>query len=101
MEIKTNFSEGNTVYTVFINGDFNFSALQEFRDSYKNNDLSSVRIIIDFRETKTIDSSALGMLLNLQNDLNKKDNEITIVNSNDVIRKILTITNFSNKFNIE
>ena len=101
MEIKTNFSEGNTIYTISIKGDFNFSGLQKFRSSYKNNDLSSVRIIIDFRETSTIDSSALGMLLNLQNDLNKKDNEITIVNSNDVIRKILTITNFSNKFNIE
>jgi len=101
MKIKTNFSENNTIYTISINGDFNFSVLQEFRKSYKDNDLSSVRIIIDFRETSTIDSSALGMLLNLQNDLNKKDNEITIVNSNDVIRKILTITNFSNKFNIE
>jgi len=101
MKIKTNFSENNTIYTISINGDFNFSVLQEFRKSYKDNDLSSVRIIIDFRETSTIDSSALGMLLNLQNDLNKKDNEITIVNSNEVIRKILTITNFSNKFNIE
>ena len=48
-----------------------------------------------------IDSSALGMLLNLQSALNKKDNEITIVNCNEVISKILTITNFSNKFNVE
>ncbi len=101
MKINTNFSEGNTICTIFIKGDFNFSALHEFRSSYENKDLSSVRIIIDFRETSTIDSSALGMLLNLQKDLNKKDNEITIVNSNDVIGKILTITNFSNKFNIE
>ena len=101
MEIDTSFSENNTAYTISIKGDFNFSGLQKFRDSYKDNELSSKKIIIDFRETKMIDSSALGMLLNLQKDFNKKDNEITIVNSNDVIRKILTITNFSNKFNIE
>lgn len=101
MEIKTSFSENDTVYTLSIKGDFNFSALQKFRDSYKDNELSAVKIIIDFRETTMIDSSALGMLLNLQNDLNKKDNEITIINSNDVIRKVLIITNFSNKFNVE
>jgi len=101
MEIEAGFSENNTIYTISIKGDFNFSGLQKFRDSYKDNELSAVKIIIDFRETTIIDSSALGMLLNLQSDLNKKDNEITIVNSNDVIRKILTITNFSNKFNVE
>ena len=101
MEIETSFSENNTVYTISIKGDFDFSSLQKFRDSYKDKALSAVKIIIDFRETTMIDSSALGMLLNLQSDLNKKDNEITIVNCNEVISKILSITNFANKFNVE
>ena len=33
MEIETSFSENNTVYTIYIKGDFDFSSLQKYRDS--------------------------------------------------------------------
>lgn len=100
MEIKTKISEDNTVCTIYIKGDFNFSGLHEFNKLYQAN-ITSEKIFVDFHDTNMIDSSALGMLLNLQKELNKADKEIAIINSNSVIRKILAITNFEKKFTVE
>jgi anti-anti-sigma factor len=102
MEITTRVSSDKKTFTIAIEGDFNFSLLHQFKNSYNNNDaLSAEKIVIDFSKTKTVDSSALGMLLNMQKDLGKGSEDTSIINSNDVISKILNITNFSKKFIIE
>lgn len=102
MEISTQVSSDKKTYTISIEGDFNFSLLHQFKSSYNNNDaLSAEKIVIDFSKTKTVDSSALGMLLNMQKDLGKGSEDTSIINSNEVISKILNITNFSKKFIIE
>ena len=102
MQVSTSFSKGNTVFTICIEGDFNFSLLHEFRKSYSDIDvLKDKQIIVDLRKTLTVDSSALGMLLNMQNDLNKSDKQIKIINSNEIVSKIFHITNFEKKFDIE
>lgn len=105
MSITTRFSNDNDVYTISIDGDFEFSRLNEFRKAYTDevneNKIASAKVIIDFEKTNTIDSSALGMMLNMQKHLNKQDREITIINCNDVVAKILKITNFEKKFTVE
>lgn len=102
MVIDTQISADKNIFTILINGDFNFSSLSLFKASYDNNNArSATQIVVDFRETKTIDSSALGMLLNMQNELAKNQDNMSIINANEVITKILTITNFSKKFKIE
>ena len=102
MDIDTQISSDKSIFTILISGDFNFSGLHMFKASYDNNDArAATKVVVDFRNTETIDSSALGMLLNMQKTLAKKHDDMTIVNSNDVISKILTITNFSKKFKIE
>lgn len=105
MSILTRFSADKKVYTISIEGDFEFSRLNEFRKAYtdEHNEkaIQSAKIVIDLDKTNTIDSSALGMMLNMQKTLNKEDREISIINSNDIVAKILHITNFEKKFNIE
>lgn len=105
MSITTRFSNDNDVYTISIDGDFEFSRLNEFRKAYTDevneNKIASAKVIIDFEKTNTIDSSALGMMLNMQKHLNKQDREIAIINCNDVVAKILKITNFEKKFAVE
>ena len=102
MNITTDISRDKKTFTILIEGDFNFSLLHEFKNSYNNTDASTAdNIIIDFRKTLTVDSSALGMLLNLQKDLGKSKDNTKIINCNDVILNILKITNFYKKFNIE
>lgn len=102
MNIDTRLSADKKTFTILIEGDFNFSLLHEFKRSYNNSDASSAdNIVIDFRKTLTVDSSALGMLLNLQKDLDKYKDNTKIINCNDVILNILKITNFYKKFDIE
>lgn len=105
MSISTRFSKDDDVYTISIEGDFEFSRLNEFRkaytDEHNSNKIESAKIVVDLEKTNTIDSSALGMMLNMQKHLNKADREISIVNCNDIVAKILKITNFEKKFNVE
>ena len=100
MTIETRFSTDNNVCTISINGVFNFSCLNEFRKAYSDDSVINAKVIIDMRSTSTIDSSALGMLLNMQRFLKKEDGEISIVNCNKVVEKIFNITHFEKKFSI-
>lgn len=101
MSVDQRMSDDN-VFTISVKGDFNFLLLKGFRDAYSCDDaLKARKHIVDLAKTSTIDSSALGMLLNMQRHLEKGDGEITITNSNAVVQKIFNITHFGKKFNIE
>lgn len=101
MSIETKFTDDNELLMISIKGTFDFSMLNEFRAAYSGEMDKSIKIVIDMRDTSSINSSALGMLLNMQRYLNKDDGEIEIINSNDVVQKIFNITHFNNKFNIK
>lgn len=101
MKIEKRLTDSNTILTIAVKGDFNFLLLNEFRDAYSSDEAVAARkLVVDLARTETIDSSALGMLLNMQRHLDKKDGEITIINSNSVVQKIFKITHFGKKFNI-
>lgn len=100
MNITTASSDDKKTFTISIDGSFDFNSLNLFRQAYTDETAKSAKIVIDMRNTATIDSSALGMLLNMQRHLNKADGEISILNCNDVVAKIFSITHFGKKFNI-
>jgi len=100
MNVETKFSEDNQVLTISISGSFDFNSLNVFRQAYSDDAIKSAKVIVDMRNTTTIDSSALGMLLNMQRYLKRADGEISIINCNPIVAKIFAITHFSKKFNI-
>ena len=89
----------NKTLTISIDGQFDFSAHPEFRASYKEIEDKAYKVVVDLRQTKNMDSAALGMLLLL--DENFKNTRIKIINANDFIRQVLEIAHFSQKFDIE
>lgn len=101
MTVETRLSQDNTALVISISGPFDFSLLNEFREAYSNDDFHTKTITIDMRRTSTIDSSALGMLLNMQRFLKKKDGEISIINCGPVVLKVFQITHFNEKFTIK
>lgn len=101
MSIETSVTTDNQILIISVIGKFDFNLLNEFRQAYTNNTADFVKVIIDMRRTLTIDSSALGMLLNMQRYLNKFNTEINIINCNPDVFKIFDITHFDEKFNIE
>lgn len=81
---------------------FDFGAVEDFRKSYESlNNVKRKTIFIDFRNTRYMDSSALGMLINAKNFFSSSDVKIAIVNANDQIRKIFSISRFDKKFDIQ
>ena len=98
MPVESVLSSDNAELTISIVGRFDFELVQEFRAAYT--DKKGIRYTIDMRATEHMDSSALGMLLNMRKTLGE-DAKISIVNCRPQIKKILTISRFDKKFSIE
>ena len=58
------------------------------------------RIVVDLARTEYMDSSALGMLLNMQKTLAGQVNQFQIINCRPQVEKILKISRFDKKFDI-
>jgi len=101
MAIWANDAGGDQKLTIRIQGRFDFSAHQEFRDAYEKNAQKPEGYVVDMSETTYLDSSALGMLLLLRDHAGGDNSEIEIVNCNTDVKKILNISNFEQLFSIK
>ncbi len=86
---------------IAVEGRFDFSSHQEFRDSYASDDQSSGRYVVDMTNTEYMDSSALGMLLQLREHAGGSNQSVLIRNCNPEIAEILRISNFNKLFTME
>lgn len=98
MPIESQLSSDGKSLTIGVVGRFDFELVQDFRSAYSAH--NNVNYIIDMRSTEHMDSSALGMLLNMRKTLGDSVS-ISIVNCRPQIKKILTISRFDKKFKIE
>ena len=98
MPVDSTLSSDGKTLTINISGRFDFEVVQEFRSAYTEH--SDVDYVIDMRSTEHMDSSALGMLLNMRKSLGDTA-KISIINCRPQIKKILTISRFDKKFEIE
>lgn len=101
MAITSNVTDGGDQLTIHIQGRFDFSAHQEFRNAYEAVDKSPAAYCVDMNETTYLDSSALGMLLLLRDHAGGDTSKIEIVNCSPDVKKILTISNFEQLFTIQ
>ncbi|WP_019530530.1 STAS domain-containing protein [Dasania marina] len=83
--------------TITLDESFNFDAVENFREAYSDKDAEVY--IVDFRATEYMDSSGLGMLLNMKRYLSEKNiNTIKLINCRQQIKKVLIISRFESKF---
>ncbi len=101
MSIESVASQDGNELTISVEGRFDFSAHQEFRESYERSDIDPSSYVVDLNRTTYLDSSALGMLLLLRDHAGGDSAEIKIVNCNRDVKKILTISNFEQLFTIQ
>lgn len=100
MSVNSNLSTDGQVLTITIDGRFDFSAHQAFREAYEKITPVPEKIIVNMQDTNYLDSSALGMLLLLRDYAGGDSSDIVLKNCNEDIRKILTISNFEQLFKI-
>jgi anti-anti-sigma factor len=101
MTISSATSENGKVLTITVQGRFDFSALQSFRNSYESLETPAERYVIDLKDSEYLDSSALGMLLALRDYAGGDAADIKIINCKPDVRKILVITKLDELFTIE
>ncbi|MEC9085422.1 MAG: STAS domain-containing protein, partial [Pseudomonadota bacterium] len=66
MPIETRRSDDGKTLTICVEGRFDFSTHQSFRDAYEHSEPTVSHYVIDLSDTTYLDSSALGMLLLLR-----------------------------------
>jgi anti-anti-sigma factor len=100
MSIETELSQGDSTLTIKMDNKFDFSKVQDFRESYENLPDSVTTIVVDLAKTEYMDSSALGMLLNMQKSLSERTMSYQITHCQDQVARILKISRFDKKFDI-
>jgi anti-anti-sigma factor len=73
---------------------FDFKVHREFRCAYTEESSNAASYVLDLRQTSYLDSSALGMLLQLREHAGNDRNRVRLVNVNGAIMEILKIANF-------
>lgn len=101
MAITSTVSADGTQVTIYIQGRFDFSSHQEFRNAYEKLSKTPSCFRVDLQSTSYLDSSALGMLLLLRDHAGGERAEIEIVNCSQDVKKILLISNFDQLFSIQ
>lgn len=100
MDIITNYDAQGKTLTIDVGGKFDFSKVEDFRNAYADLDESAKHVAVDLTRTEYMDSSALGMLLNMQKALVERKLTFSIDNARPQVAKILKISRFDKKFEI-
>ncbi len=100
MSIRVESNENNAK-SIILNERFDFESVGPFRQCYENLTKSTCKsVVIDFRDTRYIDSSALGMLINARSYFEQMGVKVKLINTNEQIQKIFSISRFDKKFDI-
>lgn len=101
MEIRSSYQNQGQTLVIDVGTKFDFSKVEDFRNAYDKIDDDVSHIAVDLSQTEYMDSSALGMLLNMQKSLANKELSYSIENARPQVAKILKISRFDKKFDIK
>lgn len=92
-------TESGESVTIHVQGRFDFAIHSEFQGAWRNFNRGEKTFIVDFADTEYMDSSAMGMLLQLR-DHGKSGARVELINGSDSIKEILRIANFDKLFDV-
>ncbi len=100
MTITANLSDDKSTWVIRLDDKFDFGKVQEFREAYQSLPDEINTVEVDLGQTEYMDSSALGMLLNMQKSLTDRLLSFRISHCRPQVSRILTISRFDKKFDI-
>ncbi len=100
MSITSTQSDDGKKVTISVSGRFDFSNHQDFIKAYKDHPKGEKDFVVDLSSAEYMDSSAMGMLLQLREHSSKEKDCVILVNGNEVIQEILRIANFGKLFTL-
>jgi anti-anti-sigma factor len=100
MSITNTIDASGDQVTIKVSGRFDFSSHLDFIKAYKQHPKGEKMFVVDLSGAEYMDSSAMGMLLQLREHSSKKPDSVVLSNGNDAIQEILRIANFGKLFTI-
>lgn len=100
MTVSTQAMNNGKTLKISITDRFDFNIHKDLRSAYKDNP-SNLNYVIDLKGASYMDSSALGMLLQLREHAGGSKTAVTISNADQNIREILRIANFDKLMTVE
>ena len=99
MSVSATASEESSEVVLRVSGRFDFTCHQAFMECYRTYPQGERRFVVDLSATEYMDSSAMGMLLQLR-EHGDKSSGVALVNANPAVEEILRIANFDKLFEI-
>ncbi len=91
-------NQQGTLLTVAIEGRFDFHSLRDFRQCYEKISGRGIQFLVDMGQAEHMDSSALGMLLNMRNHVIREGHSVEIANCRPNVKKVFTLAHFDKLF---
>lgn len=99
MNITKQKSDNGKVVTFCLPEKFTFQLRAEFREFYEAEKESKI-LVLDMNKTQYMDSSALGMMLQLKEFADSCRSTVSVINATNDVLKVLHITRFDKIFSI-
>ena len=99
MSISVNESEDGKTLTITLPNEFDFRVHKEFRNTHKNPN-PKAQYVVDFSQTVHMDSSALGMLLLMREELGNDRAKIKFINCRPNVKQLLEMASFHQLFDV-
>jgi len=99
MSVSSSVSDDGKVVTISVGGRFDFAIHQQFMLAYKEYPRGEKSFVVDLEKADYLDSSALGMLLQLR-EHGEPTGMVELSNGNQGIQEILRIANFDKLFKV-
>lgn len=99
MMIQTKKSDDGKVLTMVMPEKFDFQLHVEFRNVYET-EKTMKTLVLDMSKTVYVDSSALGMMLQLKEHADSYKSKVSITNAKGNIMQIIEIAHFDKLFNV-
>lgn len=101
MPIVCELSPDEKSVIIMVSGRFDFSIHQDFIQAYKAYPKGEKQFVVDLTNAEYLDSSAMGMLLQLREHSTKDGEQVILRNGNEAVRDVLRIANFGKLFTIQ
>ncbi|WP_394010803.1 STAS domain-containing protein [Anaerococcus cruorum] len=89
------------IQTIKLIGDLDVYSEDEFKSFIEEEIDPNKDVTIDLKELDYLDSTGLGMFMNIYKIVNDNDKEIKIINAKDNIVKLFRITDLTDLFDME
>lgn len=101
MSVTATESSDKKTITLHISGRFDFSCHKGVIEAYKVYPKGEKRFVVDLSKTEYMDSSAMGMLLQLREYSSNDGVNVSLINAQESVLEILKIANFDKLFDID